>query len=135
MNSTTPEIRKEKRNIRLVFLIFSVFFSLFSWKNYPSNLSFPFIGLVVLLVLTLTFRPLLLRPAYRVWLKVAHFIGRVNTQILLTLLYYLIFTPYGVVMRIFGRDSMQRNWQPTGSYWEPCELEGQKDPKRYEKQF
>ena len=135
MNSKIDEHRKERQDIRLVFLVFSLFFSLIAWKNYPSTFSFALVGLVVLLVLTLTFKPLLLRPAYQVWLKVALFIGRVNTQIILTLLYYLIFTPYGVVMRFFRKDPMQRKLRATGTYWESFEFEGLKDRTRYEKQF
>ena len=135
MNSKIDEHRKEKRDIRLVFLVFSVLFSLIAWKNYPSNFSFAFVGLVVLQVLTLTFKPLLLRPVFQVWLKVAHFIGQVNTQVILTPLYYLVFTPYGLVMRLFGRDSMQRKLTSAGTYWEVLEFEGLKDKTRYEKQF
>ena len=129
------ELRKEKRDIRVVFLVFSLFFSLAAWKNYPSNLSFTFAGLAVLLVFLLSFTPFLLRPIFRLWLKIGHFIGRVNTQILLTLLYYLVFTPYGVVMRLFGRDTMQRKLKSAGTYWESFEFEGLKDRTRYEKQF
>ena len=135
MNSKIDEHRKEKRDIRVVFLVFSLFFLLVAWKNYPSNLSFTFAGLAVLLVFLLTFMPLFLRPVFRVWLKVAHFIGRVNTQVILTLLYYLLFTPYGFVMRLFGRDPMQRKLKSTGTYWEPLEFEGLKDRTRYKKRF
>ncbi|MCH8957432.1 hypothetical protein IIA28_19270 [candidate division KSB1 bacterium] len=135
MISKIDEHRKEKRDIRMVFLVFSLFFSVIAWKNYPSNLSFAFSGLVVVQVLTLIFKPILLRPVFRVWLKVTHFIGKVNTQIILTLLYYLVFTPYGLVMRLFGRDSMQRKLKSTGTYWESFEFEGLKDKTRYEKQF
>ncbi len=135
MNSKNDEHRKEKRDIRAVFLVFSLFFSVIAWKNYPANISFALVGLVVLQVLTLTFKPVLLRPAFRVWMKVAHFIGQVNTQIILTLLFYLVFTPYGVVMRLFGRDAMKRKLKSTGTYWESVEFEGLKDRTRYEKQF
>ena len=135
MISKIDEHRKEKRDIRMVFLVFSLFFSVIAWKNYPSNLSFAFSGLVVVQVLTLIFKPILLRPAFRVWLKVTKFIGTVNTQVILTLIYYWVFTPYGLVMRLFGRDSMQRKLKSTGTYWESFEFEGLKDKTRYEKQF
>jgi len=134
MISKTP-YPKEKRDIRVVFLVFSLFFSLGAWKNYPSNLSFTFAGLAVLLLTLLTFTPLFLRPVFQVWLKVAHFIGQVNTQVILTLLYYLVFTPYGLVMRLFGRDALQRKLNSSGTYWESLEFEGLKDKTRYEKQF
>jgi len=129
------EFKKEKRDIRLVFLVFSTLFSLIAWKNYPSNLSYTLLSVAGLLTLMLTFYPLGLRHIYRVWVKVAHFIGQVNTQILLTLIFYLVFTPYGVVMRLFGRDTMQRKLKSAGTYWESFEFEGLKDRTRYEKQF
>lgn len=126
---------KEKRDIRVVFLVFSLLFSLIAWKNYPSNLSIAFAGLVALMLFLLSFMPFFLRPAFRVWLKIAHFIGRVNTQVILTLLYYLVFTPYGMVMRLFGRDPLQRQLKSAGTYWEALKFEGLKDKTRYEKQF
>ena len=135
MTLVSIELRKEKRDIRLVFLVFSTLFSLIAWKNYPSNLSYTLVSVAGLLILMLTFYPLGLRHIYLVWVKIAHFIGWVNTQIILTLLYYLVFTPMGVVMRIFGRDSMQRKLKSTGTYWESFEFEGLKDKTRYEKQF
>ncbi len=134
MISKTP-YQKEKRDIRVVFLVFSLFFSLVAWKNYPSNLSFTFAGLAVLLSILLTFTPLFLRPVFQVWLKVAHFIGQVNTLVILTLLYYLVFTPYALVMRLFGRDSMQRKLKSAGTYWESLEFQGLKGRTRYEKQI
>ncbi len=135
MNLVSVELKKEKRDIRLVFLVFSTLFSLIAWKNYPSNLSYTLVSVAGLLILMLTFYPLGLRHIYLVWLKIAHFIGWVNTQIILTLLYYLVFTPMGVVMRLFGRDPLQRKLKSAGTYWESLEFEGLKDRTRYEKQF
>jgi len=89
----------------------------------------------VLLLILLTFTPLFLRPVFQVWSKIAYFIGQVNTQVILTLLYYLVFTPYGLVMRLFGRDPLQRKLTSAGTYWESLEFEGLKDRTRYEKQF
>ena len=74
-------------------------------------------------------------PGFQVWLKVAHFIGQVNTQVILTLLYYLVFTPYGLVMRLFGGDPLQRKLKSAETYWESLEFKGLKDRTRYEKQF
>lgn len=135
MNSTTVDSKKAKRDIRIVFIVFSVLFSLIALKNYPSLASYILFSLAGLFVITLTFTPLTLQPAFRIWLKIAHFIGSVNTQILLTLLYYLVFTPFALVMRMFGRDAMQRKQQAAGTYWQSYEIAGLKDKTRYEKQF
>jgi hypothetical protein len=58
----------------------------------------------------------------------------VNTRIILTLLFYAVFTPIGVIMRLF-RDPLDRRLHDGRvSYWVPKEPEPF-DPKRYENQF
>ena len=128
-------MNKEKRDIRIVFLVFSGIFSLFAWKNYPSILSYLLMGIVSLLLLLLAFTPFTLRPVFKIWLKVGHAIGKFNTLVLLSVMFVLIFIPAGLVMRLFGRDPMKRKMYIDGTYWEPYELEGVKDKSRYEKQF
>ena len=43
-----------------------------------------------------------LRPAYVAWLKFAHFVGQVVTALMLTLAFYLVITPSGLIKRVFG---------------------------------
>ena len=44
-------------------------------------------------------------------------LGHVNSRVLLTLFYYLVVTPYGVVTRLVGRDPLRRRGAAQGSYW------------------
>ncbi|NQU43632.1 hypothetical protein HQ520_10120, partial [bacterium] len=55
------------------------------------------------------------------------------TPILVAIFYYLIITPIGWLLRLTGRDSMQRSREGRDTFWVP--LEHQTDPKRYERQF
>ena len=66
-------------------------------------------GLLLLLALLL---PRSLRPAYRVWMALGHVLGWVNTKIIFSVIYYLLFTPVGLVMRLLGKDPMQRKFEP-----------------------
>lgn len=52
--------------------------------------------------------PTVLRPIFKVWMKVGHVMGWVNTRIILGILYFGLITPMGMVMRLFGWDSMRR---------------------------
>jgi len=126
---------KEKRDIRIVFLLFSFFFAIFAWRYYPSILSYILIGLIFSLLYLIVFSPLTLHLAFHLWLKVAHSVGRFNTQLLLTLLFIFIIIPTGLVMRLLRKDPMKRKMQSIGTYWEPYELQGLKDKNRYENQF
>ena len=43
-----------------------------------------------------------LRPVFVAWLKIANFLGRVVTTLILTLAYYVVITPAALIKRIFG---------------------------------
>ena len=132
---TESEMNKEKRDIRIVFLVFAAIFAIVAWRHRPSLISYILSGLVALILVMITFSPYTLRPVFRLWLKAAHIIGKFNTQILLAIVYVVIFMPLGLAMRLFKGDSMKRKMKAEGTYWESYELEGLKDKSRYGKQF
>ena len=70
-----------------------------------------------LIVLGLTV-PVLLKPVYRVWMALAVVLGFVMTRVILTVVYYLIMTPIGLIMRLLGKDPLHRRLDPgASSYW------------------
>ncbi|WP_447602500.1 SxtJ family membrane protein [Nitrospira sp. Nam80] len=62
-------------------------------------------GVLVTLGLLL---PAALAPVFKVWMKVGHVLGWINTRVILGILFYGLITPMGVVMRLFGWDAMRR---------------------------
>ncbi len=52
--------------------------------------------------------PTTLKPVYIGWMKFGHIMNWINTRIILGILFYGIILPFGVVMRLFGKDPMQR---------------------------
>ena len=129
------EIKKEKRDIRIVFLIFSAIFGVLSWRHYPSILSYALMGVVLVILPLAVFAPILLRPVFKLWMKFAHAVGWFNTQVLLTIVFILIIIPTGLIMKLLRKDPMKRKMFAEETYWEPYELVGLKDKKRYERQF
>ena len=70
------------------------------------------VGLVCLLI------PFIARPLYYVWYTLAACIGIVLANLLFTLLYYVLFTPMGLFMRLKGRDALHlKKQKKTASYW------------------
>ena len=64
--------------------------------------------------------PGVLMPLNRLWGVVAGRIHRVVNFTLLASFFYLLILPFGLVMRLFGRDAMRRARGPqTASYWQP----------------
>lgn len=128
-------MKNEKRDIRIVFFIFSVIIALIARRLYPSVLSYTLVLLILFLMATAVFSPITLRPLFKAWLKAAHIIGRFNTQILLSAIFILFFIPAGLIKRILGNDSMNRRFHHNSSYWEDYKLSGLTDKSRYERQF
>jgi hypothetical protein len=72
---------------------------------------------VVTAIVTLT-RDTWLTPLNRAWMKFGELLGRVVSPIVLGVIFFGIFTPVGVVMRLFGRDAMYRKFDAAApSYW------------------
>jgi hypothetical protein len=51
------------------------------------------------------------------WLQFAHFIGIVNTKIILTLIFFLILTPVALCYRLFYGDSLKIKEKTPNSNW------------------
>jgi hypothetical protein len=62
--------------------------------------------------------PVALRPVYNAWLRFAHFISRVITNLFLILIYYLVITPSGLIKRLFGGKPLPvKPDKNISSYW------------------
>ncbi len=58
-----------------------------------------------------------LRPVHTHWMRVAHALGSFNTRVLLGVVYFVVMTPTGIVMRLLGRDPLDRRLGDRSSYW------------------
>ena len=67
------------------------------------------------------YAPRLIRPIYTGLIWITFPLGWALSYVLLFLLYFLVITPVGALVRIF-RDPMERRFDPSGkSYWMPRE--------------
>lgn len=74
------------------------------------------VGLIVLCLGLLA--PRMLKNVYVVFLKVAHVIGWFNTRAILIMIYFLIVTPIAMIMKIFGKDPLNRKIEKNiSTYW------------------
>jgi len=88
--------------------------------------------LSVLFFLFAVLAPSALRPLYIVWMKMAFVLSWINTRLILIILFYLVFTPIGLCIKLLGKDLLERKIQKESlSYWK------KKEPvaDRYERQF
>lgn len=127
-----------KTELRTFGILLTIFFflvgSLLYYRgNFPNYRWFFAVSGLILLIATL--RPGLLAPTHRVMARFARAIGWVNTMALLSIIFYGIFTPVGLLAKLLGRDSLDRKWdKQASSYWHKA---GKVDfnKERYERQF
>ena len=80
------------------------------WRGQPLRLWSLLLG-GLLMALALAW-PQRLTQVYRLWMRIGEGLGWINTRLLLGALFYLLFTPVGVYMRLRGKDPMRRTWAP-----------------------
>ena len=57
-----------------------------------------------------------LGPVHHVWMRGAHAISKVTTPLFLSIVYLVVLTPSGLVMRALGRQPL-RHAESKGGYW------------------
>jgi hypothetical protein len=57
--------------------------------------------------------PASLKPVYLGWMKFGNVMNWINTRLILGVMFYGIFLPIGLCMRLFGKDPMQRKLDET----------------------
>ena len=130
LNASRVELRKFGITFCVIFFLFGGFFYLRGSEQWlmflAAGVLFLFLGYAI---------PPVLRPAYILWMILAFILAWINTRIILGVLFYLIFTPMGLIMRLFSKNLLEAKIdKDTQSYWikrPPIVL----DKNRYEQMF
>ena len=87
-----PLINQE--NIRIWSLVVSLVFLILGLKN--SNI---------------------LSPLNKIWFKFGILLGKIVSPIVMGVIYFLVVTPTGLLMRLFGKDILNLKFNNEKSYW------------------
>ena len=100
-------------------LVAAVLLGLAAWNVYRGRPMVVFVcgALGAALIVVGLLVPPAARAFHTAWMKFAALLGHVNSRVLLTRVYYLVVTPYGVVTRLVGRDPLRRRGAKAESFW------------------
>lgn len=122
--------RSEQRKFGVVMAVAIVVVTCIHWLLRGHLAVWPLYLAAAFLVLGLI-APRLLQPVFIVWMKFALAINWVVTRVLLSIVFFFLIAPMGVIMRIASEDPLKRRFEPDSpSYWEDAE-EQPTDPNRY----
>lgn len=135
--SPVPQDAVKPSSNRTFGLVFAPFFALIallplvrghSVRRWP--LPFSFLFLVAALA-----APKLLAPLNRAWTALGSLLHAVVNPVVLGILFYLVFTPFGWVLRRMGKDFLRLRPAPGApSYWIPRQPPGP-TPESMSRQF
>ena len=131
------QLKTSDRDLRkfglLVGGVFALLGLLFLWRHKTHWPFFLWPGGVLIAAGIIV--PRALKWIYIGWMSLALVLGFVMAHVILTLFFFLIITPIGLVARLFGQDFLRLKLdRASKSYWIPREKKAS-TPEDYERQF
>lgn len=106
---------------------------LLAWRHRVAG--WPMFGVGVSVLLLALLAPGALEYFHRVWMTIALVMGWIMTNVILTVVFFLVVTPIGLLQRLFAKPAVDLAFKTgAASYWESRAGE-QPAPADYEKQF
>ena len=106
-------------NKKFGIFLSTVFFisSLYFYIKEIYNTSF-ILGFIVILLLTITYlKANILRPLNKLWMNLGILLSIIVRPIVMGIIFFLIFTPISISMRLFRRDELHLSLKKKSSYW------------------
>ncbi|MCK9280496.1 MAG: SxtJ family membrane protein [Melioribacteraceae bacterium] len=128
-----PDIKEQKKAGYAVGIVLLAIGALLMYGNKPA---YPyFIGVAAVLLLLAFAAPRALKYFYIAWMTLAAILGFIMTRLILSLLFYIIITPIGIILRLTGKDLLDMKWDKSkNSYWIK-KSSGDYKPENTEKQY
>ena len=104
------------RSFGIVFFIVFLIIALYPLLNDSSIRLWSLIIGLIFLVLGLI-KSNILTPLNILWMKFGMFLGVFISPIIMGIIFFLVVTPIGLIMRLFGKDLLNLKKNKTQSYW------------------
>jgi hypothetical protein len=116
---TDPASRIDDASARRSALTVALVFALMAaWQLYRGHhVRLYVFGLLAAAVFVVSLIAPAARAFHRGWMGLAHVLGAVNSRIILSVLYFLVITPIGRIVRWTGHDPLARRAPRAASYW------------------
>ena len=111
-------MKKKENNKSFGILFFLIFLLVALWPLINSEfvrlwaLGIAFIFLVLGII-----NSIILTPIKKAWIKLGVILGKIIAPIVMGLIYFIIITPIGLLMRLVGKDVLNLKFNKNDSYW------------------
>ena len=119
-----PKTEAELKKFGFVMaLAFTLLAGVLFWRH---GWAAPYVAMLPVFFLpAAVFAPNSLRAVEHYWMLFGEKMSIVMTFLILTVMYYVLITPLGVILRLMGKDLLSLKLEPTAStYWEKTDPSG-----------
>ncbi len=112
-------MQKKTSNRSFGLLFFIVFLIIALWPLLNSEVLRSWALIISLIFLFLgVINSRILNPLQRIWIKIGELLGKIIAPIVMFLVFFIILTPTGIILRLFGKDLLKIKKNKTSkSYW------------------
>ncbi|MDC0397178.1 SxtJ family membrane protein [Candidatus Pelagibacter sp.] len=111
------------KNFGIVFFIVFLLIALYPLINNEEIKTWSILISLIFLFLGLR-NSVILTSLNKLWYNFGLFLGKIVSPLVMGIIFFLVVTPIGLIMRLFGKDVLNLRYNKNNSYW----IE-KKDPK------
>jgi len=117
MNQALPTNKKFGLFFALVFFLAAFYF------NQTSSQSWAFLSLItsIFFLLSALFFDSFLSPLNKLWMRLGMLLGMIVSPLVMGIIFFTLFVPIGLIMRLFGRDELRLKMKSRDSHWKSRE--------------
>jgi len=107
------------KNFGLLFSAIFFLIALYFLYNHSNTIAYVLIGISIIFLIITLYNSDLLFPLNKLWMRFGFLLGIVISPVVLGIIFFGLFSPYGIIMRIFGRDELHLKKIKRKTYWKP----------------
>ena len=104
------------KNFGIVFFLVFLLISLYPLLNNESIRLWSLIVSLIFLVLGIL-NSNLLSPLNKLWFKFGILLGKIISPLIMGIIFFVVVTPIGLIMRLLGKDLLNLQYRDYQSYW------------------
>ena len=104
------------RSFGIVFFVVFLLIALYPFTYGGEIRIWSLIISLIFLILGL-FNSIILSPLNKIWFKFGLFLGKIVSPLIMGIIFFLVVTPIGFIMRLLGKDVLNLKYNKNKSYW------------------
>ena len=104
------------RSFGIVFFIVFLLIALYP-LTYSQDIRFWSVIISIIFLVLGLFNSKILTPLNKLWFRFGIFLGKIISPIIMGIIFFLVVTPIGLLMRLLGKDLINLKYNNNKSYW------------------